>query len=106
MANPLDAALDTLFASVLAEDVTHTSKDGVRTGPVRAMLDQPDVIQSFGQSRARQISTIFEIRVSDLATVSDGDIVTRADDTRYRVTQASFKDPRRAVWRLEAASID
>lgn len=103
MGNPLDAALDTLFGSVLAENVIYTDANG-SVSTVRAMASLPDVVTPLSHSRVRQEVALFEIRASDLPTEPRvKETIDRTDGSRFNVMSARFKDSRRSIWLIEAS---
>lgn len=98
----LDVALDTLFASELAIDATYSAVGGPVV-PVRAILLAADIQSDLaGSVKLQQQTAIFEVRKSELSS-PEAKATISVGAANYRVTGVSTKDPRRAVWQLEAA---
>jgi hypothetical protein len=98
----MDTALDTLFTSELALDAVYAPSAGP-TVAVRVIPVAPDVESQLSHgNKLQQESTQFEARRSELAVVGKGSHLT-VNSIRYRVLNSSTKDPRRAVWTIEAA---
>lgn len=100
----LDAGLDTLFQSELAFDGYYTPSGGPAV-PVRLMRQAPDVdtdLLGHG-SKIQQKTLIFELRASEVAQPVNGATITIGTAVT-RITNVTMKDPRRAVWSLEASA--
>ncbi len=97
-----DTALDTQFGSALAVDVTYLYATGSKV-VVRAMYRAPDVESNLGLGKVKQISAVFDIRSSEIKTVSKEDRILLDGCRSFRILNISQNDPRRAIWTLEAA---
>lgn len=96
-----DAMLGVLFAD------PHLAKDAVwRAGgsdpgrAIRAIAIRPEIIQTFGETRLRTPSSIFEIRKADVEAPAAGDTI-EIDGVVYKVQGLPALDPERLVWRLD-----
>jgi hypothetical protein len=100
-----DAALDTLFGDPsLAIDVTYTPASG-RSFVVRAIRQRPDIQSELGGGpKLQQQATIFDVRVSQIASVTKGDTL-QDDVAAYRVMSGQIKDARRGILTIEAALV-
>lgn len=99
----LDTALDTIFCSELGLDASYTPQNGSPT-PIRVIMVAPEVLTDLGKSsKLQQQAVVFEIRASDVAAPRSGDNLTVAN-VQYRVMNSMRKDPRQAVWSVEAAA--
>ena len=96
------AAIDALFADPnLAVDAVYRAGGGDLGIPVRAILRRPDRVGEFGETRIVAETTIFDVRVSDIAAPAEGDTI-EADCTVYIIQGEPIRDAERLVWTIEA----
>jgi hypothetical protein len=95
------AATDVLFADPhLARDAVYRSAGADDGIPVRAMLRQPDRVESFGETRLASSTTVLDVRLSDIEEPVAGD--TLALDGRTVVVQGTpLLDAEGLVWTLD-----
>jgi hypothetical protein len=96
------AAIDALFSDPnLAGDAVYRV-DGADPGiPVRVIVRRPDRVGDFGDTRLLTETTVFDIRVSDIAAPAAGDTL-EVDDTIYVIQGEPIRDAERLVWTIEA----
>lgn len=81
--------------------------------PVTVLVDAPEVVERFGNSRAVLATTVIKVRVSEVAAPAFGQTVTvtATDDTpevSYRLTaepRFDAGDVRRTEWFCEAEAV-
>lgn len=97
----LAEALARLFADPhLARDAVWRPAVGNPVS-IRIMLRQPDEVASFGESRFATDTTVFDIRVNEVAEPRPGDQV-EIDGDLFAVQGEPRRDTERLVWRIEA----
>lgn len=96
------AAIDALFADPnLALDGVYRPGGADPRVPVRIVVRRPDRVSEFGETRIVAETTVFDVRVSDIAAPADGDTF-EVDGTVYVVQGTPIRDAERLVWTLEA----
>jgi len=94
------AATDDLFASAIAQDAIYTPEGG-EAQAIRVVHQRPDQINVlFGQPTAGPTS-IFKVRVADVASPNEGDTIEVAG-LSYVVLGQPRRDSRNLVWTIEA----
>ncbi len=94
--------IDQLFADpVIGKDAVYTLKDTSVGFPVRVTLNQPDEIVGFGAGQLQGVSTLIDVRVSEVASPQAGDSLT-IGSVSYSVQGEPRADRERLVWRLSA----
>ena len=90
-------ALDDLFVDV------NIARDGVYRagGTVRVVIRQPDRVGDFGDTRLLTETTVFDIRVSDIAAPAAGGTI-EMDEAVYVIQGEPVRDAERLVWTVEA----
>ncbi|MBK8211476.1 MAG: hypothetical protein IPK78_17535 [Rhodospirillales bacterium] len=103
-ASVFSAAIDALFADPnLALDAVYRV-GGTDPGlPVRVIVRRPDRVGEFGETRIVAETTVFDVRVSEIAAPGAGDTV-EADDTVYTIQGEPTRDAERLVWTIEMRS--
>lgn len=94
------AALDALFADPnIATDATYTPSGG---GPVsvRVIARSPDEIVGFGDTRIHAATAVFDVRVSEISTPTDGDILEVGGEA-FVVQGQPERDGDRLIWTLD-----
>jgi hypothetical protein len=95
-------AIDALFADPnLARDALWRAGGADPSLPVRVILRQPDRSSDFGETRIVAETTMFDVRVSDIAVPAAGDTI-EVDDTVYVIQGEPARDVERLVWTIEA----
>lgn len=94
-----DTHLDQLFA-IQGEDATYTPAGG-SAADVKVIPVQPDEVEDLlGGTRVKSETTVFELRVSDVAAPANGDTLVH-DGQTYTVKDApERRDRLRLVWTL------
>jgi hypothetical protein len=96
------AAIDALFADPnLATGAVYRAGGGDPGVPVRAIIRQPDRIGEFGETRIAAETTMFDIRVSEVAAPAEGDTIV-VDGSTYVIQGEPIRDAERLVWTIEA----
>lgn len=94
--------VDVLFADVnLGLAATFTPDGGVPV-PVRVIARQPDRIVAFGDARLASDSTLFDLRVSEVANLRPGDRLDVAGES-YVIFGEPARDAERLVWTVSAS---
>ena len=83
---------------------TFTPAGGVGR-PVRVIARRPDTTLRFGDTVIQAESATFELRVSEVAAVAKGDLLTVAGSDLL-IQSAKRLDPDRLVWTLEACAVE
>ncbi|MBM3950765.1 MAG: hypothetical protein FJ311_04855 [Rhodospirillales bacterium] len=103
--NAFMGAIDDLFAN---PDITRTviyrpggTGDGI---PVRAIARRPDREVEFGDVAVHTATAVFEVRVSEVPTPSEGDTITLIGTLgggTFVVQGEPVRDAERLVWTLD-----
>ena len=96
------AAIDALFADPnFALDAVYRPGGADPGVPVRIVVRRPDRVSEFGETRIVAETTVFDVRVSDIAALAEGDTI-EADGTVYIIQGEAIRDAERLVWTVEA----
>lgn len=96
------AAVDVLFADAnLARDAVYRAGGADPGVPVKVIVRRPDRVGQFGETRIVAETTVFDIRVSQIAVPTAGDTI-EADGTVYTIQGEPARDAERLVWMIEA----
>jgi len=100
MTDAFAAAIDRLFAHFGVVAV-YTPQGGAPVA-VRVIARRPDQIVGFGETRLHAETTVFDVRVSEVASPRPGDTVTFDGATFVLQGEPVRGDPDRLVWTLDA----
>ena len=101
-ARVFSAAIDALFADPnLALHATYRAGGADPGVPVRVIVRRPDRVGEFGETRIVAETTVFDVRVSEIAAPAAGDTI-EADGTVYTIQGEPTRDAERLVWMIEA----
>ena len=100
--NAFRAAIDALFGDPsLGMDAVYRA-DGTDPGvPVRVIVRRPDRIGTFGETRIATETTMFDIRVSEIAVPAEGDSI-EVDGTVHVIQGEPIRDAEGLIWTIEA----
>ena len=102
MTTAFAAALEALFADPnLGVDAVYRAGGADPGMPVRVIVQQPDRIGNFGETRIVAATLVIDVRVSEVATPAEGDII-EMNGTVYVVQGEPIRDAERLIWTLEA----
>ncbi len=105
MTDAFVAAIDALFADPNIGEDALWKPGGVGAGvAVRIIRKSPDRMAEFGQSRAVLPAVGIDIRRSQAATITEGDLILIGADT-YRIIGEPMGDALRLVSSCEAAKV-
>ena len=93
------AAVDDCFRH-LGRDAVYTA-DGGEPVTVRVIAKRPDEIVGLGETRIHAGTTLFDVRVSEIAEPQAGDRFG-IDGEDYLVQGEPVRDTERLIWTLEA----
>ena len=93
------AAVDDCFRH-LGRDAVYTP-DGGTSLEVRVIAKRPDEIVGFGETRIHAGTTLFDVRVSEVAEPRPGDRLGLGGED-YLVQGEPVSDAERLIWTLEA----
>ena len=99
MTAPFAAAVDDCFRH-LGRDAVYTPENGVPVD-VRVIAKRPDEIVGFDETRIHAATTLFDVRVSEVAEPRPGDRLS-VDGEDYLVQGEPMRDTERLIWTLEA----
>ncbi|MBE7183829.1 MAG: hypothetical protein INR68_05440 [Methylobacterium mesophilicum] len=95
------AALDTLFEDPNLATVGMFASEGHPAFAVHVIARRPDRIVTFGDARLASDSTLFDLRVSEVANPRPGDRLTIGTD-HYVLFGEPVRDAERLVWTVSA----
>ena len=96
------AAIDVLFADPnLGLDAVYRVGGADLGVPVRVIVRQPDRVGQFGDTRLLAETTVFDVRVSEVAAPAEGDSF-EVGGTVYVIQGEPIRDAERLVWTIEA----
>jgi hypothetical protein len=96
------AAIDDLFADPNVARAAIWRAGGVGDGvPVRIITRRPDSIAEFGATRLAVETTLFDLRVSEVPDLAEGDTLD-LDGEMFVVQGEPRRDAARLVWTAEA----
>ena len=95
------AAIDLLFADPNMARAAVYTPDGGAPVEVRVVAKRPDEIVGFGETRIHAGTTLFDVRVSEVAAPRPGDRLSLGGED-YLVQGEPVGDTERLVWTLEA----
>ncbi len=91
------AAFETLFADPnVARDAVYTPQGGQPVG-IRVVARRPDRVLEFGDTRIMTESTMFDVRVAEVAEPRSGDSLAVDGDT-FVVQGEPVRDAERLIW--------
>ena len=94
-------AIDALFADPnLGCDAVYRVGGADPAVPVRVILRRPDRVGAFGDARIVAETTVFDLRVAEVATPAEGDTLEVSGVT-YFVQGEPLCDAERLVWSIE-----
>ena len=99
--NPFDLAIDSLYTSILAEDVTYVQAGGGGYGSVRAIRKSPDIVATFDHQSVVSATLVLEVRVSEVPSPAAGDTLQLADGSLYVIQGEPRADRDRRTWTLD-----
>lgn len=103
--NAFAAATDTLFADPNLGEHALWQAGGVGPGvPVRVIRKSPDRIAEFGESRAVLPTMSIDIRRSQAATITEGDLLVIGAET-FKIIGEPIGDALRCVLVCEAVKV-
>lgn len=95
------AAIDAIFRDPnMAADVSYTAIGTGATTTVRAVRISPDESFDLGGARVSTATSLFDIRVSEVAQPVAGDTITVGEE-EFTVQGIPERDAQRLVWRLD-----
>ena len=92
-------AVDAVFAR-LGQDALFTPQGGVDIS-IRVIGKRPDAIVEFGETRIHTETSMFEVRVNELADPLPGDQVVVGGVSYFVQGEPERRDPHRLVWVLD-----
>ena len=92
-------AVDDCFRH-LGRDAVYTPEGGEPV-TVRVIAKRPDEIVGLGETRIHTATTLFDVRVSEVAEPRPGDLLS-IDGEDYLVQGEPVSDAERLIWTLEA----
>lgn len=96
------AAIEALFADPnLARNAVYRAGGADPGVPVRVIVRRPDRVGEFGETRIVAETTVFDVRVSEIAAPAAGDTI-EAGGTVYTIQGEPARDAERLVWTIEA----
>ena len=93
------AAVDDCFRH-LGRVVVYTPEGGTSV-EVRVIAKRPDEIVGFDETRIHAATTLFDVRVSEVAEPRPGDRLS-VDGEDYLIQGEPMRDTERLIWTLEA----
>ena len=97
----LAAALDALFGDPhLARHALYRVGGAGEGVPVRVVARQPDQVIGLGEIRVHVATSVFDLRVSEVAEPKAGDTLT-IDDETFVVQGEPTRDRERLLWTLD-----
>ena len=100
--NGVSLAIDAVFAR-LGQDAVFTPQGGADI-LVRVISKRPDAIVEFGETRIHAETSMFEVRVSELADPLPGDQVAVGSVAYVVQGEPERRDPDRLIWTLDVRS--
>ena len=95
------AAIDALFADPnLGVNAIYRAGGSGEAITLRAIVRQPDRIDTFGETRIATQTTLFDIRTSELAAPVEGDTI-EMDGAVSVIQGAPIRDGEQLVWTLD-----
>lgn len=99
--SPFAAAVDVLFADINLTMAATFTPYGRSPIPVRVIARRPDRIVEFGDARLTSDSTLFDLRVSEVAEPRPGDHLD-VDGETYVLFGEPVRDAEWLVWTVSA----
>lgn len=93
-------AIDDLFADPNLAVTVLYQQPGGEARPVRALVRRPDRDVQFGDIAIHAATSVFEIRVSEVESPTEGDIFTLGDEA-FIVQGTPTRDAERLVWSID-----
>ena len=95
-------AVDLLFRDPnIGRDALYHPGGSGKGFPVRVIAKRPDEIVGFDETRIHAATTLFDVRVSEVAEPRPGDRLS-VDGEDYLVQGEPMRDTERLIWTLEA----
>ena len=95
------AAVDAIFGDPnMAADAAWTVQGRGVAVACRVITKRPDDVVEFGAARIATQTTVVDVRVSEVATPTDGDWITIGSET-FVVQGKPIRDRERLVWTVE-----
>ncbi|QLH37852.1 MAG: hypothetical protein HWD60_01020 [Defluviicoccus sp.] len=96
------AAIDVLFSDPnLGLDAVYRIGGADPGVLVRVIIRQPDRVGEYGDTRLLAETTVFDVRVSEVAAPVEGDSI-EVSGTVYVIQGEPIRDAERLVWTIEA----
>ncbi|QLH37790.1 MAG: hypothetical protein HWD60_00595 [Defluviicoccus sp.] len=96
------AAIDVLFSDPnLGLDAVYRIGGADPGVLVRVIIRQPDRVGEYGDTRLLAKTTVFDVRVSEVAAPAEGDTM-EVSGTVYAIQDGPMRDAERLVWTIEA----
>lgn len=97
--------MDAIFADAnMAADALWLDQGFGPGTACRVIRKAPDDVAEFGSSRLRSETTLFDVRVSEIADVRAGDLIVLGDE-RFKVQGSPRRDRERLVWTLDVVPV-
>lgn len=97
------ALIDVLFVNpAIARDATYLPVDGDIV-PVRVIARRADALTEFGDARLWSETSIFDVRVSEIADPRPGDQLLVGEEA-FVVQGEPVRDRERLIWTIQARS--
>lgn len=96
------AAIDAIFADAnMAADAVWRACGSAVQVPCRIILTRPDLQQTFGDARITSETVMLDVRLSEVAAPSRGDLVTLNGEVLV-IQGEPLRDRERLTWKCEA----
>ena len=100
-----DKGLALLFANNdLAKPATYYAGGAGAGAAIRVIVKSPDEVMTYGAARMVVDSVLVDVRVSDVAALSEGDEI-EFDAVRYAVQGEPQRDALRLIWAAELVAV-
>jgi len=93
-------AIDDLFADPNLAVTVLYQQPGGEARSVCALVRRPDRDVQFGDIAIHTATSVFEIRVSDMASPAEGDTITLGDES-FIIQGTPTRDAERLVWSID-----
>jgi hypothetical protein len=100
--NAFATAVDALFADPnLGVNAIYRAAGAAEAIPLKAIVRQPDRVDTYGETRIAKETTIIDIRTSDINAPAEGDTIEMSGAV-YVIQGEPIRDAERLVWTIEA----